>query len=63
LNGQGTQVAIASEAIAVGDDVFTAASGKCSTTATLATFIGRAKTAAAADGDLFELITSGPVPI
>lgn len=63
LNAPGTQVAIASEAIAVGDDVFTAASGKCSTTATAAVFIGRAKQAASGDGVLFEVITGGTVPI
>lgn len=63
VNKQGTVVAIASEAIAVGDDVYSAADGKCSTTATNAVFIGRAKSAASGDGVLFELIVGGPVPV
>lgn len=62
-NGDGTQVAIASAAVAVGALVYTAASGKCSSTATSAVFIGRAKQAAAADNDLFEIIVGGTVPI
>lgn len=62
-NGQGTQVGIASEAIAVGDDVYTAASGKCSTTATNALWLGRAKQAATGDGVLFEIIVSSPATI
>jgi hypothetical protein len=62
-NANGTQVGIASEAIAVGDDVFSAANGKCSTTAAGAVFLGRAKQAATGDGVLFELIIGGTVPV
>ena len=58
-NAPGSQVAVASEAIAVGDRCYTVAGGKVSKTATSAIFIGNAKQAATGDGVLFELIVNG----
>jgi hypothetical protein len=58
----GTLKARASKAIAAGAKVFTAAGGKFTDThSTGAFFVGRAITAAAADGDLFELAHCVPV--
>jgi hypothetical protein len=58
----GTLKVRASKAIAVGAKVFTTAAGKHTDThATGAFFCGRAVTAAAADGDLFELAHCFPV--
>ncbi len=58
-----TQKAVASEAIAVGDSVFTAASGKVQNEpAGAGTYylVGRALTAAAADGDIVEIEPQSP---
>lgn len=63
LGKGGTKKVVASEAIAVGDEIFTAANGKVQNrTATAGTywFIGIALTAAAADGDLIELNDTAP---
>lgn len=60
-----TRIVVASEAITVGTDVFTAAGGKVSTlSATLGTYykVGTALTAAAADGDEIEIAPCLPVP-
>ena len=53
----GTCKMIASEAIAVGAAVYTAASGKCSDTAASTSYlIGTALTEATADGDVIEVL-------
>ena len=60
----GTCLAVASEAIAADDDVFTAANGKLQNEpATAGTYylVGKAVTAAAADGDAFEIIPRAPL--
>lgn len=52
---------LASEAIAVGDDVYSAASGKVSTTSGGgAVLLGKAMTAASGDGILFEVLLENP---
>jgi Uncharacterized conserved protein (DUF2190) len=52
---------LASEAIAVGDDVLSAASGKVSTTTGGgAVLLGKAVTAASGDGVLFEVLLGNP---
>jgi len=52
---------LASEAIAVGDDVLSAASGKVSTTTGGgAVLLGKAATAASGDGVLFEVLLGNP---
>lgn len=52
---------VANEAIAVGDDVYSAASGKVSTTSGGgAVLLGKANTAASGDGILFEVLTANP---
>lgn len=56
LNAPGSQVAVASEAIAVGDRVYSVAGGKVSKTATSAIYLGIAKQAASGNGVLFEYI-------
>lgn len=54
--GGGSMTCVASKAIAVGDEVFTAASGKVTdTSATNAYSVGFALTAAAADGDRLQI--------
>lgn len=52
---------IADGAIAVGDTVYSGASGKVSLTSTSAVIIGKANTAASGDGVLFEVILENPV--
>lgn len=62
----GTKLLTASEAIAIGAPVYTAASGKVQDEpASAGTFyrIGRALTSAAADGDLIEVETYAPVKV
>ena len=60
FSAPGTRLGVASKAIAVGDPVYTAASGKLTdTSATGAFYLGRALTAADADGDEFEYDPSG----
>lgn len=54
----GTQIAVAGGAIAIGDTVTTAASGKCISGTTGVVDFGRAISAAAADGDLFEVLVN-----
>lgn len=57
LNNQpGITIGIASEAIVVGDVVYSAAAGKVSKTATSAVRLGIADTAASGDGVLFRYI-------
>ena len=55
-NKQGTLIMVASAALAVGANVFTAASGKVGASATGAFLIGTALTAATGDGSLFEVL-------
>ncbi len=50
INGSVTVPAVASEAVAVGDAAYSAASGKCSKTSTNAVLLGVWKQAASADG-------------
>lgn len=62
----GTKLLTASEAITIGDTIYTAASGKVQNEpASAGTFyrIGRALSAAAADGDLIEVETHAPVKV
>lgn len=57
FTASGTQIGTASEAIAVGDTIYTAANGKFSkTSGGGAIAAGIAKTAASADGDQFEFV-------
>ena len=57
LNASGTQIGTASEAIAIGDPVYSAALGKISKTAGGgAVLLGVATSVAAADGNLFTFI-------
>lgn len=56
LNAPGTQIATASEAIVVGDLVYSAAGGKVSKTAAGAILLGVATSAASGDGVLFTFI-------
>lgn len=61
---EGSQLVVASAAIAAGDMIVSAASGKVRTLpATTGTYyiIGRAVTAAAADGDLVQITPSFPI--
>lgn len=52
--------ALASEAIVVGDPVYSAASGLFSKTSTSAVLVGKANTAASGSGILFEVILANP---
>lgn len=52
---------IADGAIAVGDTVYSGASGKVSLTSTSAVIIGKANTAASGDGILFEVLVNNPL--
>lgn len=66
LGGERTQKMVASEALGVGELLFTAASGKVSNlSATSGTYyqVGVALTAAAADGDVMEVLTCPPVKV
>lgn len=66
LSDDETSLLVASEAISVGDTIYTAASGKVQNEpATAGTYyrIGRALTAAAADGDLIEVVTNPPIKV
>lgn len=56
LNAPGTQIATASEAIAVGDLVYSAAAGQVSKTAAGAVLLGTATSAASGAGVLFTFI-------
>lgn len=55
-NSPGTKLMVASAAITAGAAVFTAASGKVGNSAATAFLIGTALTAAAADGDIIEVL-------
>jgi hypothetical protein len=55
-NAGGTCIMVANAAIAVGADVFSAASGKVGASASTARRIGTALTASAADGDWIEVL-------
>ena len=62
----GTKLLTASEAISIGDTIYTAASGKVQNEpASAGTYyrIGRALTAAAADGDYIEVETHAPIKV
>jgi hypothetical protein len=62
----GTKLLTASEAITIGDTIYTAASGKVQNEpGTAGTYyrIGRALTSAAADGDLIEVETHPPIKV
>jgi hypothetical protein len=66
LSEDETSLMIASEALVVGDVIYTAASGKVQNEpATAGTYwrIGRALTAAAADGDVVEVMTNPPIKV
>ncbi len=52
---------VADGAIAVGDTVYSAASGKVGLTSTSTVIIGKANTAASGDGILFEVINTNPL--
>lgn len=54
--GQGTHKATAEDAVAAGDAVYTAASGKVGDTGTGAFLVGTALEAATADGDIIEIL-------
>lgn len=56
INAPGTQKGVASEAIDIGEAVYSAANGEISVTATDAVLLGRAKSAASGDGVAFEWI-------
>lgn len=53
---QGTTKFVANAALAVGADVYTAASGKVGASATTAFYIGVALSASGADGDVIEVL-------
>lgn len=55
-NKVGTKVMVANGAISLGADVFTAANGKVGPSASTAFLVGTALQAAAADGDLIEVL-------
>lgn len=57
----GTMKMVADAAVAVGDKVYTRAAGKVGAHATGAFLVGRAITAAAADGDIIEVAPIFPV--
>jgi hypothetical protein len=65
LGKGGTKKMVANEAIAAGEQVFTAAAGKVQDTPTGATvyLVGTALTAAAADGDIIEVQDCVPVKL
>jgi len=52
---------IAAEAIAIGDTIYSAASGKVALTSTSTVIVGKANTAASGDGILFEVILENPL--
>lgn len=52
---------VAAEAIAIGDTVYSAASGKVALTSTSTVIMGKANTAASGDGILFEVIVNNPL--
>jgi len=52
---------VADGAIAVGDTVYSAASGKVGLTSTSTVIIGKANTAASGDGVLFEVLVNNPL--
>ena len=56
-NSPGTRKFIASAALAIGAEVYTAASGKVGASASTAYRVGIAVTASAADGDIIEVAT------
>jgi hypothetical protein len=65
LGKGGTKKMVANEAITAGEQVFTAAAGKVQDTPTGATvyLVGTALTAAAADGDIIEVLDCPPVKL
>jgi hypothetical protein len=52
---------IAAEAIAVGDTVYSAASGKVALSSSSTVLIGKANQAASADGVIFEVLVNNPL--